>query len=188
MPQILPLATSHKTRTQLRTEAPVPFLTLQNFPPHQAEKEVDEPGRRNGDSDTNHCMSAEERGSGSSGWARTYLPAAVQPRMATWQHPEAEGEVVWRNQTSQLSNCVSMGKPLLSLASVFVIWKMGKTVPYLEGCYDDLNKERSTDGVVPGPGPGAQCALHKCPQQLLSSSFSPWHLAPTSCQSLFWQS
>lgn len=133
MPQILPLATSHKPRTQLQTEDPVPFLTLQNFPPHQAEKEVDKPGRRNGDrdSDTNHCMSAEERGSGSSGRARTYPPAAVQPRMATWQHPEAEGEVVWRNQTSQLSNCVSTRKPLLSLASVFVIWKMGKTVPTL---------------------------------------------------------
>lgn len=44
MPQILPLATSHKTQTQnpplsSKQKSQFPF-SLQNFPPHQAEKEV----------------------------------------------------------------------------------------------------------------------------------------------------
>lgn len=76
-------------------------------------------------------MSAEERGSrgsGSLGQARTPLPTAVQQGTAAWQDPKAKEEAVWRNQTSQLSNSASMGKPLLSQVSVLRIWKMGKTV------------------------------------------------------------
>lgn len=73
-------------------------------------------------------MSAEERGSGTSGQARTHLPTAMQQGMATRQHLKTKGKAVWRNQTSQLSNGASMGKPLMSLALVLCIWKMGKTV------------------------------------------------------------
>lgn len=79
----------------------------------------------------------------------------------------------------------------------------GQNSIYHKGCFDDLNKGRSTDGLQ-GQGPAqsmhslmsvqiitglsTECALLKCPYRLLSSGFSPWHLAPTSCQSLLWRS
>lgn len=40
-----PQNTNPESSIQLQTKAPVPFLSLQNFPPHEAEKEVENPAR-----------------------------------------------------------------------------------------------------------------------------------------------
>lgn len=142
-----------ESSTRLRTEVAVPFFSLQNFPPHQAEKEV---GNRAGGTVTetqiiSHQLRKEEQAA----WARRGPPCPAagrpgEPRGTAPRRTEASsGEVKQVNSAT-----VSMGKSLLPLASASLIWKMGKTAPSLRATMMvvNLNKGRSTERLL-GQGP-----------------------------------
>lgn len=134
------LATSH-TQTQnplvsSKQTSQFPFSLCGTS--HQVELKGSWQPSKNGDSNTNHFVSAEERGRGSWGGARASFSVHCRPAKAGHGAACQRG-VVWGNQTSQLSDCVSMSQSLPSLVSVLVICEMDRTT-YLEGNYEDLNR------------------------------------------------
>lgn len=103
-------ATRHETQTQNSEVNPkqtsqFPFSLCGNYQHVELKRKL-VTQREKWRQQQNHFMSAEERGSSSGGWARASLSTAVQPGTAMRQRTKADGEVVGRNQTSQLSNCV----------------------------------------------------------------------------------
>lgn len=123
------LAASHK-----QTQNPIVSSTqTSQFPfslcgtSHRVELKGSWQPSKNGDSNTNHFMSAEERGRGSGGRARASFSVHCLRPAKAGHRAACRAGADWGNQTGRLSDCVSMSQSLPALASVLVICEMDRT-------------------------------------------------------------